>query len=104
MGSSGSGKTTLINVLNGSLAPSGGEVLVNGIDIHREKDSIRGLIGYVSQDDLLIEDLTVYQNLYYNTRLCRSHFTEEETAETVNNMLTQLGLLRYKGYTGGQSA
>ncbi len=92
MGSSGSGKTTLINVLNGTLAPSGGEVLVNGIDIHREKDRIRGLIGYVSQDDLLIEDLTVYQNLYYNTRLCRSHFTEEETAEAVKNLLTQLGL------------
>jgi ABC transport system ATP-binding/permease protein len=96
MGSSGSGKTTLLNVLNGTLEPTRGNVLVNGVDIHREKESIRGLIGYVSQDDLLIEDLTVFQNLYYNTRLCCSHFTEEESVLAANELLRQLGLYDIK--------
>ncbi len=92
MGSSGSGKTTLLNVLNGSLKPCRGRVLVNGIDIHREQEKVRGLIGHVSQDDLLMEELTVYQNLYYNTKLCFKHYTEKQTADTVNNLLKQLGL------------
>ncbi len=92
MGSSGSGKSTLLNVLNGSLMPYRGEVLVNNIDIHREQEEIEGLIGHVSQDDLLIEELTVYQNLYYNAKLCFDHYTEEETVKTVNNLLQQLGL------------
>ncbi len=92
MGSSGSGKSTLLNVLNGSLTPYKGQVLVNDIDIHREKREIEGLIGYVSQDDLLIEELTVYQNLYYNAKLCFDHYSEEMITETVNNLLQQLGL------------
>ncbi|TVR74802.1 MAG: ATP-binding cassette domain-containing protein [Marinilabiliales bacterium] len=92
MGSSGSGKSTLLNVLNGSLMPYRGEVLVNNIDIHREKGEIEGLIGHVSQDDLLIEELTVYQNLYYNAKLCFDHYTEEETVTAVNSLLQQLGL------------
>ena len=92
MGSSGSGKSTLLNVLNGSLDPCRGQVLVNDIDIHRDKEEVEGLIGYVSQEDLLIEDLTVYQNLYYNAKLCFDHYTEEDIISTVNNLLQQLGL------------
>jgi ABC transport system ATP-binding/permease protein len=92
MGSSGSGKSTLLNVLNGSLEPSRGKVLINGIDINREKEKIDGLIGYVSQDDLLIEELTVYQNLYYNAKLCFDNYPEEQITETVTGLLKQLGL------------
>jgi len=92
MGSSGSGKSTLLNVLNGTLLPHRGEVLVNNIDVHREKKELEGLIGHVSQDDLLIEELTVYQNLYYNAALCFDHYTPEKMVEAVNNLLHQLGL------------
>ena len=63
MGASGAGKSTLLSVLNGTNPPSDGEVLINGISIHRDKDKIKGLIGFVSQDDLLIEELTVFENL-----------------------------------------
>jgi len=65
MGSSGAGKSTLLNILNGSMAPDKGRVLINGIDIYRERQKVEGLIGHVSQDDLLMEDLTVKQNLLY---------------------------------------
>ncbi len=101
MGSSGSGKSTLLNVLNGSLDPYKGEVLVNDIDIHREKEEVEGLIGHVSQDDLLIEELTVYQNLYYNAKLCFDHYTEQEVVKTVNNLLQQLGLFDIRGIQVG---
>ncbi|NOQ27679.1 MAG: ATP-binding cassette domain-containing protein [Bacteroidales bacterium] len=92
MGASGAGKSTLLNVLNGSSPPTSGEVLINGINIHTEKDEIEGLIGHVSQDDLLIEELTVYQNLYYNAKLCFDNYSEEKLQQTVLDVLENLGL------------
>ena len=75
MGASGAGKSTLLNVLNGTIASHLGRVLINGIDIHHGSREIEGLIGHVSQDDLLIEELTVFQNLYYNARLCFDNYS-----------------------------
>lgn len=92
MGASGSGKSTLLNVLNGNEKPTDGRVTINGFDIHKEPEKAEGLIGYVPQDDLLMEDLTVFQNLYYAAKLCFSQFTEQETEELVNRTLTNLGL------------
>ena len=92
MGASGAGKTTLLNVMAGLVKPTKGQVLINGFDIHTEKDKIHGVIGYVAQDDLLIEELTVYENLYYNAKLCFAHFTEEQLQKRVIGVLEDLGL------------
>lgn len=96
MGASGTGKTTLLSVLNGMLKPSSGEVLINGINIHEEIDKIEGLIGYVSQDDLLIEDLTVYQNLFYNAKLCFDDLNDFQIRRRVVRMLQNLGLFEIR--------
>ncbi len=101
MGASGAGKSTLLNVLNGTNAPSKGEVLINGVNIHKEKEKIEGLIGFVSQDDLLIEELTVYDNLYYNAKLCFGNYTEEQLHKAVLDVLNSLGLLEIKDLTVG---
>ncbi len=92
MGASGAGKSTLLHVLNGNEKPSKGQVLINGIDIHRNPEKIEGVIGFVPQDDLLIEDLTVYQNLYFAAKLCFSHLNEEEIDMLVLKTLDDLGL------------
>jgi ABC-type multidrug transport system ATPase subunit/uncharacterized tellurite resistance protein B-like protein len=96
MGSSGAGKSTLLNILNGSIRPSEGRVLINGIDIYEEHTKIEGLIGHVSQDDLLIEELTVFQNLFYNARLCFDNYNKDQIVLLVNNMLQNLGLYEIK--------
>lgn len=96
MGASGSGKSTLLNVLNGNLKPTYGTVTINGVDIHSQSEKIEGVIGYVAQDDLLIEELTVYQNLFYNAKLCFADKREEDAAELVVNTLQQLGLFEAK--------
>lgn len=92
MGASGAGKTTLLNVLAGLVKPTEGQILINGFDIHLQKDKIHGVIGYVSQDDLLIEELTVYDNLYYNAKLCFADLNPEQLHERVMSVLQNLGL------------
>ncbi len=92
MGASGSGKSTLLSVLNGSEKPSSGRVIINGIDVHQESEKLEGAIGFIPQDDLLIEDLTVFENLYYSARLCFGHYTKEKISELVERVLQSLGL------------
>ena len=90
MGGSGTGKTTLLSILNGSLTPQEGQITINGHDISEQK--AKDLIGFVPQDDLLIEELTVYQNLYYTAKLCFASLTEEEIDRRVMKILKDLGL------------
>ena len=101
MGASGAGKSTLLGVLNGTNDPYDGEVLINGISIHKDKEKIKGLIGFVSQDDLLIEELTVFENLYYNAKLCFDNLTEEEIIKRVDSVLKNLGLYEIRNIQVG---
>ncbi len=93
MGASGAGKTTLLNVLSGADNPTAGSVKINNIDLHKQNDLLDGVIGVIPQDDLLIEELTVFDNLYYNARLCFRDKTEEEITALVDKTLASLGLL-----------
>ncbi|MBT1701397.1 ATP-binding cassette domain-containing protein [Fulvivirgaceae bacterium PWU4] len=101
MGASGSGKSTLLNVLNGTEKPSSGRVLINGIDIHEQPNKVQGIIGYIPQDDLLIEDLTVFENLYYAARLCFGHYSKEETNKLTEQVLLNLGLTEIRNLKVG---
>ncbi|MFZ5970501.1 MAG: ATP-binding cassette domain-containing protein [Bacteroidota bacterium] len=92
MGGSGSGKSTLLNVLNGSETPSSGRVMINGIDIHKEAHKVEGVVGYIPQDDLLVEDLTVYENLFFAAELCFGHYTKKQIKDLVEKVLLNLGL------------
>ena len=90
MGGSGTGKTTLLSLLNGSLQPQEGTITINGHDI-REPEA-KALIGYVPQDDLLIEELTVYQNLWFTAKLCFEGMSDSELDSRVMKTLKNLGL------------
>ena len=92
MGGSGVGKSTLVNILNGNLQPASGHILLNGYNVHTEKDSIEGLIGYIPQDDLLVEELTVIQNLYFSASLCFKGYTKDQILRKVNRVLHDLDL------------
>lgn len=96
MGASGAGKTTLLNVLAGIERPTAGKIFINGIDFEKEKEKLEGVIGVIPQDDLLIEELTVFQNLYYNAKLCFKDKTEEELVDLVHKTLNNLGLYERK--------
>ena len=90
MGGSGTGKSTLLSILNGSLIPQEGSITINGHDI--SEPAAKNLIGFVPQDDLLIEELTVYQNLHYTARLCFEGMPKDEIDRRVMKTLKDLGL------------
>ncbi len=92
MGASGSGKSTLFNVLNGNDTPQKGKVLINGKNLHSESRDLEGIIGYVPQDELLNEYLSVYQNLSFAARFCLSHLSEAEIEKLVIKTLNSLCL------------
>jgi len=103
MGGSGVGKSTLFNLLNSKIKPNSGRILINGFDIHQNHEQLEGVIGYVPQDDLLIEELTVYQNLFYNAKLCFSNFNEKRIIEVVDKILIDLDLVEIKHLTVGST-
>ncbi|MCS6790107.1 MAG: ATP-binding cassette domain-containing protein [Bacteroidia bacterium] len=90
MGPSGAGKSTLMRLLSGQLRPSSGKVYLNAIDIHNNPKAVQGLLGYVPQEDLLIEELTVWENVYYAARL--AYDTDEEAQKATETTLRALGL------------
>ena len=97
MGGSGAGKSTLLSILNGSLIPDEGSLTINGTPLLSSEgemtdERVKNLIGYVPQDDLLIEELTVFQNLYYTAKLCFASLTEDEIEERVLRTLRDLDL------------
>lgn len=96
IGSSGVGKSTLLNIINGNITPNSGSVKINGYDVHKNIDKLKGLIGYVPQDDLLFEELTVFQNLYYNARLCFDTYHNDEIKSIVEETLAELNLTEIK--------
>ena len=96
LGSSGAGKTTLLNVLSGMYRPASGQVRINNIDLWDETGRLNGVSGFVPQDDLLIEELSVFENLWYNAKFCFKQLSNQEIREKVNETLSSLGLYEKK--------
>lgn len=96
MGVSGSGKSTFGYVISGMAEPQEGNVYINNIDIYKNPEAVKGQIGYVSQDDILLEDLTVYENLYYNARMSYDNLPLTVIKDKVESLLHTLGLFEIK--------
>lgn len=63
LGTNGCGKSTLLKILAGALPPTAGNVCYNGIHACLNRHIFRNHVGYVPQDNPLMEDLTVRDNL-----------------------------------------
>ncbi len=103
MGPSGSGKSTVMNVINGNFPPESGIVSFNGVNVHENSSLIKPFFGYVPQDDLLIEDLSVFDNLFFSARLSLPELSREEVKTRVDNLLRDLGLFQCRDLKVGNS-
>ncbi|MFH1619903.1 MAG: ATP-binding cassette domain-containing protein, partial [bacterium] len=63
VGSDGAGKTTLLRMIATMIKPSGGRILINGMDAVRQRSEVKNLLGYMPQRFGLYLDLTVNENL-----------------------------------------
>jgi len=113
IGPSGSGKTTLMNIINGYVKPTYGDVVLNQTNLHENYDLFRGNIGFVPQDDIIHKELTVYESLFYSAKLrLPADTTREEIENRVDEILKKLDILNAKnviigspektGISGGQ--
>jgi len=103
MGGSGTGKSTLLSILSGTLKPRSGQIMINGHNLYTEQGNLEGVIGLVPQDDLLFEDLTVWQNLYFNARLCLANLNEEKLQKRVEQTLKELDQYEIRDLKVGSS-
>ncbi len=95
LGPSGSGKTTLLKVISGIENLQGGQVLVNGVDLFENLSYCRSLMGYVPQDDIVHEELTVWEAMAYSAYLRLPDWTSDrEIHKLIVKILESLGLYR----------
>ena len=71
LGPNGAGKTTTMQMLAGNLAPSAGQILINGTDLLDQPKRAKSAIGYLPEQPPLYPDFTVDEYLDYCARLNR---------------------------------
>ncbi len=90
LGPSGCGKTTLLNIVAGFLAPTEGQVLLNG-NIVTDPDAERGM---VFQQGALFEWMSVRENVSFGPRMKRQ--PERDYGDNVDHLLDVVGLKDFK--------
>ena len=95
LGREGTGKSTILNLLAGEIPPATGDIMINGYSYRRELYHLKGMIGFVPEDDLLFDELSVFDNLYYTAKLYLGNLSEDEIRKKVRALLKDLDLWRF---------
>lgn len=108
IGGSGAGKTTLMNAICGYDQPTSGTVMMNGMNLYESYDVLKNIIGYVPQQDIVYDNLTLFQMLDYAAKLRLPDDTTSEErkrcVQTVINMVELAGKeeIMIRQLSGGQ--
>ncbi|KAJ3213533.1 hypothetical protein HDU67_002781 [Dinochytrium kinnereticum] len=105
LGPNGAGKTTLISILTGLYEASSGNATLAGFNYKSEQQSVYKVIGVCPQFDILWDELTVGEHLYFYARLKGIPKKEEKlaVAKALENVsLTTLENRKTKGLSGGE--
>lgn len=108
LGGSGAGKTTLMNAINGFEPATEGKVFFNGNDLYKNYAVYKSQIGYVPQQDIVYDNLTMFDMLAYVAKLrLPSDITKDEITQRVEEVLRAMALESHrdtliKKLSGGQ--
>lgn len=69
LGGSGAGKTTFMNCINGFEPATEGTVLIDGVELYKNYQSLKSRMGYVPQQDIVHDNLTLRDMLRYTGKL-----------------------------------
>jgi len=93
LGANGAGKTTLLRILAGLVKPSAGCVCVGGLDIERDAQQLRRVVGFVAHQPYLYDELTALENLLFFGRM----YTVKQARERASELLQRVGLAKRAG-------
>ena len=104
LGPNGAGKTTTVRILSTLLQPDAGTVTIEGYDVLRQADEVRGVIGLTGQSAAVDEMLTGRENLVMMGRLY--HLTKASAKARAEELLEEFDLVEaanrtLKTYSGG---
>jgi len=108
VGGSGAGKSTVMNCLSGYSPPTRGNVYINGVDLYENYSSLKNLIGYVPQSDIVYDNLTLESMLRYAAKLrLPEDITDTEIRQRTDNVIRTVELTPHKNtlikrLSGGQ--
>jgi ABC-2 type transport system ATP-binding protein len=104
LGPNGAGKSTIVNILNTLVKPDKGDVIIDGVNIKGDGDTIKLIMGVVPQEIALYEEMTAYENLMFWGGLY--NIPKQELKKNVNKNLEIVDLVnrkfdRIKTFSGG---
>lgn len=88
LGHNGAGKTTTMSIITGLYPPTSGTAVVGGYDIRTDITNVQASLGICPQHDVLFDDMTVAEHLWFFCRL--KGVTTSEITPAVNEMLEAL--------------
>lgn len=108
IGGSGAGKTTVMNAMSGFDRDIEGNVFCNGIDLRRNFNSLKNMIGFVPQQDIIYENLKLKKMLLYTAKMkMPSDTTRAEMELRIYKVLEMVDLTQHadtyiRKLSGGQ--
>jgi ABC transport system ATP-binding/permease protein len=107
MGPSGCGKSTLLKALNGDTPPTKGKVFLFNLELSANWQYLKTQIGYVPQDDIVHQQLTVEECLYFTAKLRLDNLSDQYIDKKIDQVLADLNILEKKNnlisnLSGGQ--
>jgi ABC-type multidrug transport system ATPase subunit len=87
IGNNGVGKSTILKLIAGHLKPSQGNIYINNTDLIKENVRIQSVIGFVSHTDMIIPELSIYDNLYFQACLSLGNLSKVQILERIEGVI-----------------
>jgi ABC-type multidrug transport system ATPase subunit len=92
IGNNGVGKSTILKLIAGHLKPSQGNIFINDTDLIKENFRLQTVIGFVSHEDMIFSELSIYENLLFQARLSLGNLSKTQISERVEDVIRKFGM------------